>query len=131
MSSARQVKFPCFCDVIPTTDATPTPSTVSNFAVPSGATGFVDCNISLKNTSTGDSAMIRMTQAFKNVAGSISLVGVLTSLVGGTAGLAIGDAGLTTAVALFEVVSGNLRPKVTGILATNIQWQLDTWYTVN
>lgn len=119
----RKIQSPWLSDVVSTTDATPTVSTACSYVVPSGSFGYVDMNLILKASATVAVASVRV--PFRNVAGTLTLLTAINlSALGG-------DAGLLTA-ALDATTSGTtIQPRVTGIVATSLEWQLDCRYSVD
>jgi hypothetical protein len=124
--STRYVQNPWFTDVVTTTDATPTVSAATSYVVPAGVGGYCELTALLRNTSTGAAAVIKVSRSFRQVTGTLTLLGTLISLVA-----AAGDAGLLTAVLDFTSSGTTFQPRVTGVVATNIEWLLDARYWVN
>jgi hypothetical protein len=108
--SQRQIQNPWLSDVFTT----------------GGAGGHVKVLANARNTSTGASCVLEIIQAFKNVAGTLTLVGAATSLVA-----ALGDAGMLTCVLGITSSGTTVQPQVTGIAATNIEWLIDARYWIN
>jgi hypothetical protein len=125
--SVRQVQTPWLTDVFTTTDATPHDSATAAYAPPSGSAGVAEMSVVARNTATGASASAVVTQTYKNVSGTVSLVGALTSIVP-----AIGDAGLLAIVSAFAATGGTtITPRLTGIIATNIEWFISVKHMVS
>lgn len=98
-----------------TTDGT-TAVTMATYAIPSGASAMVSITI-VGRDGSGNTVICRQTTPAKNVAGTSSLVGSVTSTVGMN-----GDVALVTAATSYSVSGGNLLIKVTGVAATTITW---------
>jgi hypothetical protein len=129
--SNRFIQNPWLSDVLTTTDATPTVSTKTAFTVPSGSQGYVEMVVNARITGTNAGGVARLARPFQNPSGTLALVGAGLITIVGTAGALVGDATITTAVGTF-VTSGNIvQPRVTGIVATNIEWLLDVRYWLN
>jgi hypothetical protein len=129
--SNRFIQNPWLSDVLTTTDATPTVSGPTSFTIPSGSQGYVEMVVNARITSTNVGGVAKLARPFQNPSGTLALVGAGLITIVGTAGALVGDATITTAVGTF-VVSGNIiQPRVTGIIATNIEWLLDVRYWLN
>ena len=104
--------------LVQTTDATQT--TLCSFTIPSNSSAVVRATISLRNTANNDTAAIMIVGTFKNNAGTVTLEGSVTSLLA-----IMGSAGLLTALSTMDVSGTNIRIRVTGIIATTIDWQVE------
>ena len=128
--SQRQISFPWVSDVITTTDATVTSSAACTMAIPSNACGFLEMTLTARNTATGKGGMIRTIQSFQNIAGVLTLAITLAVPVA-LNGDAVFIATLPATVASFTASGTSVVPKVTGVIATNIEWLLDCRYTIH
>jgi hypothetical protein len=128
--SQRFVQNPWLTDVVTTTDATPTVSAATSYSIPSGASGYVEMLVQARNTATNVGAAAKVARTFQTPGGVLALTGALVTLVG-TAGALIGDATLTTALISLTSSGVIVQPRVTGIIATNIEWLLDVRYWIN
>jgi hypothetical protein len=127
--SIRQIQSPWLSDVLTTTDATVTASAACTAAIPSGAVGFLELTVTARNTTTGAGATIRMMQAFKNVSATLTLATAVTVIA--LNGDATFVAALLATPVTFVVSGTSVQPKVTGVIATNIEWLLDARYTIH
>jgi hypothetical protein len=98
-----------------TTDGT-TAVIIGPAAIPTGASAIGTLKV-VGRDSTGATVTAMQSTGLKNTAGSVSLVGSITNLIGLT-----GELGLLTSVVSMDANSGNLRAKVTGVTAKNIEW---------
>lgn len=128
--SVRQIQSPWVTDVIATTDATVTASAPCTVVIPTGACGYVEMTLTARNTTTGKGAMIRTVQGFQNVAGTLTLAAALGAAVA-LNGDATFIATLPATMASFAVSGTSVQPKVTGVIATNIEFLLDCKYTIH
>lgn len=121
----RLVNSPWIADTFQTTDATPTTSTVAGYTVPSGAVGLAELRF-IGRDSAGNGVTAYVCYPFQNIAGTVTL-GTVNALA------AVNAIGAVLAAALVDmVVSGTaIRPRVTGIIATTINWQIDARYSAN
>lgn len=120
--SLRQIGFPWTTDVINTTDATPTVSAACSYVVPSGGFGICMCTALIKASATF--AFAQLVFPFRNIAGTLTLLTTASPLA------VQGDAGLLTAVLDVTKSGTTIQPRVTGIVATNLEWTLDCYYRV-
>lgn len=95
---------------------------VSSAVIPSGAAVDVDYEI-VGQDAAGNACKARISAVVKNVAGTLSLDGVIAYLVG-TASTMIGNALLTGAIGALVVNNGTkvVEGRVTGVLTTNMTW---------
>ena len=103
-----------FAGSVNTTDDTPT--TIITIPLPSGATMLVEVN-AIGKTATPDLTSLRKTASFKNVGGTVSLVGTATTVH------AQADSGLNAADLLFTPSGNNVLVQVQGVAATNLAWK--------
>jgi hypothetical protein len=129
--SSRFVQNPWLTDVLTTANATPTVSAATSFTPPSGASGYVEMLAQARNTATNVGGTAKVGRTFQTPGGVLALTGSLLVLVGGALGVLVGDATIVTALADFALSGGILQPRVTGILATNIEWMLDVRYWID
>src|ERR1700704_2394527 len=122
----RQCQTPWLTDVFTTADATPTNSAIAIYAPPLGSGGVVEMRVIATNAA-GATASMLVSQTWKNVAATVSLVGVLNTIQAAT-----GDAGMVAILAAFVVTGGTtLVPRVTGIALTNITWFIEVKHWAN
>lgn len=124
--SQRSIRHPWLSDVFTTADATPTVAANASAAIPSGASGMVEVTAVARNTATGATASVKVIRAFKNVSGTLTLVGAL-----GTIAAALGDAAMVVIVADVTSSGATVQPRVTGIAATSIEWLIGAEYYLN
>jgi hypothetical protein len=125
MTTQRFVQNPWLTDDISTSDATPTVSAATSFVIPSGASGYVECLAILKDGSQ-NTAVVKVGRSFRNVAGTLTLTGALSTVVA-----IAGDASMLTALVAFATSGTTVQPRVTGIAITNIEWLLDVRYWIH
>lgn len=100
-----------------TTDGTQT--TLASWTVPEDSSVAIQANIIARNTSTGAIAAFYKFSGGKNVGGVVSLVGSILDVVS-----AIKDLAMLTASCTFDTSGTDIRVRVTGIAATNIEWMV-------
>lgn len=108
---------------VQTTDSTQT--TIATLAIPNGSSGLIEAFI-IARDGNGATAAWNVLQAFKNVSNTVSLVGSLGSIYVPTP-----DAGIATASVTVTASGSNVLVKVTGIIASNIAWQVFTNVYIN
>lgn len=107
---------------VSTTDATPTNATAAAVTIGDNREGYVDCVVIARGTT--DVKAFQVGGTVKRASGgSAAIVGTIQSLL-----TAQGDAGLATAACSIVSSANTVVPQVTGIVATNITW--DVWFTV-
>lgn len=111
-------------NVLTTADATQT--TTLTYAIPSGASFYAEIVAVGRNTSTGDTVVAKKAQGGRNVAGTVTLISSIVNIVTLAA-----DVSLSTAAFTMVASSGNLLVKVTGVVATNIEWFTQLTISIN
>jgi hypothetical protein len=133
--SQRLVQNPWLTDVFTTAGATPTLSTNTAFATPSGSSGVAELRVLARNTGTGAMVFWHAEVPWKNVAGTLT-VGTLLN-VGGAALAAMASiaADLTAfigaTISLTSQAGATIQSQVTGLAATSIEWLVDMRCNVN
>lgn len=107
---------------VSTSDATPTNATVAAVTLGDDREGYATCIVVAKTGTSAKSFQVAGTVK-RASAGSASIVGTIQSLL-----TAQGDAGLAAALCSIVATGNTVVPQVTGIVATNITW--DVWFTV-
>lgn len=98
-----------------TTDGT-TAIVLGTYTLTSGVSYMATIRIVGKDGS-GNTVICSQATAAKNVAGTSTLIGSIVNLVAIN-----GDAAIVASVCTFDISAGTLRAKVTGIVATTINW---------
>lgn len=118
--SLKQQRTPWQTETFVTTNATPTVSTATTFAPPTGTSGVRELHVVARNTASSEAVGVyRVMQAFKNVGGTVSLVGSVQTIYSDT--VSIGGTSVTVVL-----LSGFINNEVVGIAATNIEWFIDS-----
>jgi len=129
--SQRFVQNPWLTDVFTTANATATQSAAVSYAVPSGASGYVEMTAVARNTATGAGGVAKVARTFQTPGGVFAFTGSLITLASGALGVLLGDASMVTALANFANSGSTIQPQVTGIAATNIEWMLSVCYWID
>lgn len=118
----RFINYPWPTDVVTTADATPTVSAATSYVVPTDTVGNLEMRALLKGPA-GIVGVAYINVPFRNVGGVLTLIApILFFPIGGE----------LLAAAIDATKSGTtIQPRVTGIIATAIEWQLDCRYSVN
>ena len=110
--------------LVSTTNATQT--MLDTVAIPLGSVASIESDIVIRNTTNGDSARVKKTATYKNVAGTVTIIGSVIDLVALST-----DVSLIGIVVAFGISGTNVQALVTGLLATNVDWQSDTLIRIN
>lgn len=105
-----------------TTDATVTSLLV--LTLPTTTVAVVRVVVTAK-TGALSGAGWAMEGTFKNTAGTVAQIGATLTT------LSVQDAALLTAAVVFDVTGATARVRVTGIVATTIEWQATAEYPTN
>ena len=100
--------------IVTTTDGTQT--VLLSFPIPTGAVCSIDANV-VARSSTGDGARVEKTQTFRNVGGTITAIGALLDIVA-----LVTDVSLIGVAVTMAVNGTSVEVKVTGLIATTIDW---------
>lgn len=101
---------------VSTTNATGTVVTDATVSIPTGRKVVFKLVTIFTDTGTGDVGGTVVYGVAKNVAGTASVIGLDAASTSGREGT------VTTASATVAANSGNIRPVVSGLIATNIDW---------
>lgn len=101
---------------ITTTDATQT--TAFTYILPPNSGATFNCNITLRDTANKKTAGLVIMACINDNAGTSALEGSVQTLVP-----IFGNVALVTALGTFDVSSNIVRLRITGILATTLDWQ--------
>lgn len=104
---------------VSTTDAATT-TTVVSYTVAGNAAFHAEAVVIGRNTSNGDMTSARLVAKLSRVSGTLSGIGSVLSVV--TLG---GAVGLATCTATIDVSGDTIRVRVTGVVATTIEWYSD------
>jgi hypothetical protein len=122
--SKQQQQTPWLTDVVSTSDALAHTATNATYTPPTGVSGLLDLEVVARLTGSNDAvAVFHYIQAYKNVSGTVSLVGTTVPLYSDTT---------EESVSVAIVLSGStIQPRVTGIASTTFSWTVSAKYDVH
>lgn len=100
--------------VVTTTDATVT--TILSWTIPDGSSAYVEATI-IGRDSSGNTTIKKIAACVKRNSGNASMVSSVQIIVP-----LVADVALLTVVATLDVSSPSVRVRVTGVIATTIEW---------
>lgn len=103
-----------------------TTSTVTSYTVPNGSSVYMEATIIGRDTTTGDTVVVKLGAGAKRVAGTTALVGAVQNILPAQA-----SATLAAVVLTIDVSTPDVRVRATGISLLTIEWQADLKIWIN